>query len=194
MLSILLKYGPWRDALLAAWECRCAGVKRRKDSQRQRAVRLLQVLRATCTGMHGKLSEVLPWIESLGYNISHVGGPLPTLSRWKVLRPVAVGHRQALELGKCVSKAATGVKRLAQGVAETRTAVRHLIQLVKLADRIGKVPGPLSCHDWMREHESIVGAFRDVPVQGLLPRTVCLMAGGLGFGALGQRDFRSAGE
>ena len=169
LLSILLKYDPWRDTWLASWECGSAGVK---GSCRQRAARLLHALIATCKKMHGKLNEVLPWIESVGYNISHVSGPLPTLSRWGVLRPVLDGQKRgALQLGKYVDKQTTGLKRVAKGFAETSRAVHNLTQLVKLADRIGHVSCPRSCHDWLEQHDSIVAAIGQEQVPGLLPRT-----------------------
>jgi len=78
IISIQLKYGPWRDALLSEWKaCRRADVK-------DRSSRLFELLVGACTRMDGV--DVHAWSLNLGHCISYVNSPLVALSRWGILK------------------------------------------------------------------------------------------------------------
>ena len=76
IISLLLKYGYWRDALrkvfydvLGQWS------GREVVSLRTRAEFCLEVLRKLCVAMSGVVSQ--PWIDNVGYTIGFCGGLVP---------------------------------------------------------------------------------------------------------------------
>lgn len=142
MLSVQLKYGPWRDVFLAEWSARSEafGVPVFRRTVQQRARLLLQALRAMCQRMDGYDDSV--WLQSLGKNISHASGPLATLNRLKVVFPCS-DHR-SLHLG-------LKRKRLCSGAQDTSRACLKLTAWVRLADEC-VVNAPKTCQDWITEH------------------------------------------
>ena len=76
LVSILLKYGPWRDALFRSYK----KVKREFGRQgvQDRAQFILEILEETCRAMDGIVPDA--WIDNLGHNMSHCSGPVPTLT------------------------------------------------------------------------------------------------------------------
>ena len=138
-----LKYGPWRNALV---EQRISMASKRKRSQQKygcldvpgRARMLVGVMKATCRQMHAS-DEDAAWVESLGRNISHVSGPLATMSRLAILHKAkknATGFKH-LDLGRDrVSR------RVCSGREESVVAQARVEAQVRLADAIGAPPGP----------------------------------------------------
>lgn len=168
LISILLKYGPWRDALLAAYK-QTRGVPARLDVH-ARAERILDILISTCEAMDGVIPEA--WIEHLGHSVSHCSGPVPMLTSWQVLRPVACGRLgvKKLRFGK-----QPRFKRVCRGKYERAKAVEHIARYVRMADEIGDLHAPRTCQDWVDSHERVVGMLQKqgksgVRLQARLPQ------------------------
>ena len=150
LLSISLKYGPWRDALLSAYRevsRRRQGVRARGGGGSSRASFILDVLSATCVAM----SEVIPeaWIKHLGYNISHCQGPVPTLSKLGVIRPAACSASGRSGVKMLLFGKQRRFKRLFAGAAERRLALRRVGAYTELADDIGDLAAPRTCQEWV---------------------------------------------
>ena len=149
LVSILLKYGPWRDALFCAykkvkWEFGRPGVQ-------DRAQFILEILKQTCQAMHGIVPDV--WIEHLGHNVWHCSGPVPTLTRLGVLRSVkgsGPGVRK-MHFGK-----QSRFKRFCRGVEERALALQRIAKYISVADKIGDLAGPRTCQEWIDSNASLV--------------------------------------
>ena len=155
LFSILLKYGPWRNALLVAYE-NTKAVRGRIDVQ-ARAERILNALLSTCEAMNGVIPEA--WIQHLGHNVTHCSGPVPTLTSLRVLRPAACGRSgvKKLRFGKQLR-----FKRVCHGQRERGQALDRIAQYVKVADEIGDLEAPRTCQDWVESNEKLVGLLKGV--------------------------------
>ena len=148
LLSVQLKYGPWREALMASWRSGVRALPGGAKSLQQarvdaRAKFLVKVLRDMCASMEGKDDKA--WVASLGRGVSHIGGPLATLNRLKILRPSS-GKHLVLGVGK------GSKRRLCSGVQECQVAAGKLRTCVKLADETIVPKAPRSCRGWVDEH------------------------------------------
>ena len=155
LISIMLKYKPWRTPLLKL--CRKFLPSRGSGSQGviARARLLLKVLKNLCREMDGS-TEVCAWGASLGRGVARATGPLAFLNSLGVLKP-ANGTRRPLQLGGGKELKS---KRLCQGVRECQVAVRRLTTWVRLADALGAPPGPKTCLEWVTCHRNAVRQFR----------------------------------
>ena len=92
-VSILSKYGPFKNCLYAAW---------RHDRKGKRwQSRVLSIIGKACVA-YSKLSseQIDPWITHCGRNVSHHMGPLPLCRRLGVLVSCPKSSRHALMMGK----------------------------------------------------------------------------------------------
>lgn len=147
VLSVQLKYGPWRDAFVKCWARIAKGEEFRGLGEQGRARILVKALQSMCRQMHGCDDSV--WNESLGKNISHVNGPLATLSRLGILKKVQQRRsrvRSVLKLGKMGT-----LRRLCSGVLEMASAKAKVLRWVKLASEC-HVDAPRTCQAWVAEH------------------------------------------
>ena len=81
-LGVMMKYGPWRDAMVNAWK-KVAKQQGFRRSDVRSCVRILtEALRRTCMDMDCVNTRTLrPWLELFGRSISYANGPLVTLNR-----------------------------------------------------------------------------------------------------------------
>lgn len=147
-LSVQIKYGPWREALMVSWRSGVRALPGGAKSLQQasvdvRAKFLVKVLRDMCARMQGKDDKA--WVASLGRGVSHVSGPLATLNRLRILRP-SPGKHLMLGMGQ------GSKRRLCSGVREFQVAAGKLRTFVKLADEAIVPKAPRSCRDWVDEH------------------------------------------
>ena len=146
---ILLKYGPWRQALLDAWKARVT----RGLSADDRARSLMESLAMACHAMHGVDDEA--WISNLGRNVSHCSGPLIVLKRLGLLTNSSTG----LCLGKSVRK-----------VCKNASVLKRIVKWVHLADELGSWGvGPRTCHEWVAAHDRLLEVFGRHDIEGLRP-------------------------
>ena len=157
LVSIHLKYGPWKDAFIKAF--RCAGVC--GGGAQARASRLLAVLQETCRAMHNRVDEQAPWVENVGHCISFVSGPLAFLTRLGVLQRAARGD---LLLGM---PGPNSMRRLCNAREQPRI-VAELSAWVHLADALGEPMAPQTCQEWVTAQRCTVDIFRQNPVKGMV--------------------------
>ena len=149
LISIQLKYGPWRDALATSWACRRKereGVKGRAE----RAAFIVELLQDVCRAMDRVVIDA--WVDNLGRNISHAAGPVPTMHRLGILKGAVAKHK-ILRYAKGGGRA----KRLCVGreIGRSRTLVGKVIDLV---DTVGDVRAPRTCREWVEVHERVLAA------------------------------------
>ena len=157
LVSIQLKYGPWRDVFVKqrVQMSRSSGSGDRSGSgapASARAERLIDALAATRLHMQSISDDI--WEESLGKNISYVCGPLAWLTQVGVLKTCPRGHKRRLTLGRTASK------RLCAGVPERKNAESMLLRWVGLADAC-EVQPPSTREQWVAEHERLNQVFDD---------------------------------
>jgi hypothetical protein len=156
LISIMLKYRPWRVKLFSIWqqhhasESGCLGV-----TVCERAKLLLKVLRRLCEEMDGR-REVQVWGATLGRGVARAAGPLAFLNRLSVLLTPSQSARP-LMLGGGASLAP---KRLCRGVRESHKAVQKLTRWVNLADALGAPCGPKTCAEWVDQHKDALQKFK----------------------------------
>ena len=139
-------------------KCWCAGVRALPGGDKSlqqatvdwRAKFLVQVLRGMCVSMVG--TDDKAWVASLGRGVSHVGGPLATLNRLKILRRSS-GKHLVLGAGK------GSKRRLCSGVRELQAAATKLRASVKLADATLVSKAPRTCQEWVQEHFRLHAVF-----------------------------------
>ena len=152
-LGVVMKYGPWRDAMVNAWKevAKQQGFRRSDVSSRVRI--LTEALRRTCMDMDGV--DTLPWSESLGRNISHAAGPLVTLNRLGILttkkRHV---HSRLVQVG-CDEG-----RWLCAGVLAITQAHAKVSRWVRLSDAC-QVTAPRTCKGWVSEYIRVNQIFQD---------------------------------
>lgn len=145
LIVVMLKYGPWREAFIAAWQAasKSSGVAVAELHRQQRARLLLRALQGMCQRMNGVDDEL--WRTSLGRNISHINGPLATLIGFGVVFrcPGARGLWLGLQS-----------KRLCRSLRERNRALQRLSRWVALADDC-TWQAPRTCQDWVAEHSKL---------------------------------------
>ena len=113
-VSILSKYGPFKDSLYAAWRNDCKG--KRWQS------RVLRIIGKACVAFSNlSCEQIEPWITHCGRNVSHHMGPLPLCRRLRVLVSCSRTSKHALIMGKD-----TRPVRLAMSFQEKAIACRKL--------------------------------------------------------------------
>ena len=162
IISIQLKYGPWRDALVVAWKRHCKdgeGVIGRAG----RAAFIVKLLKHVCQAMH--MASLDAWVDNLGLNIGYVAGPVPTLHRLGILKAVA-GKRGRGVL--CYSKERRGrAKRLCVGFDEHARARALVGKFIDLSDAVGDVKAPRTCREWVEVQQNIVDRMTEIKPPGM---------------------------
>jgi len=157
LVSVQLKYAPWREALMAAWRSGVRALPGGGKSLQQatanvRARFFVKVLRDMCANMVGMDDQA--WVASLGHSVSHVSGPLATLNRLGILRPTS---KQGLALG--MGKGSR--RRLCSGVRELRAAAAKLGAYSKLSQETSVPKAPRTYQDWVDEHFRLDAIFTE---------------------------------
>ena len=142
IISLLLKYGYWRDALrkvfydvLRQWS------GREVVSPRSRAEFCLEVLRQLCVAMSGVVSQ--PWIDNVGYKIGFCSGPVPFLTNTvAVIKPTTRANTLRFGLGY-------DWKELRTSAADTEASLKKIERLVTIGDVVAKQPAPRTCLEWI---------------------------------------------
>ena len=94
-VSIMPKYGPYKDLLLQAWKSRSQGV------QPQILCHALATIKQACREYAKLSSDIIdPWIEHCARNVSHHMGPLPLCRRLHVVVSCSANHPEAMYMGK----------------------------------------------------------------------------------------------
>ena len=159
LLSIELKYGPWRDALVRAHRevaLEWAQAQRplpEKTDLRDRARFIYQVLVRLCMTMDGVVPEA--WIKHMGHNISHCSGPVPMLTKMGVIRRAAQSMVSGGQGVMCFGKLPR-YKRFCCNIAERSRALRQISHHVALADELGDVQAPRTCAEWVVINAGVV--------------------------------------
>ena len=157
-----MKYGPWRDALTAAWVSECHGREGVHD-RAERAALIVKLLKEVCRAMDRV--RVDAWVDNLGHNISHVSGPVPTMHRLDILNRAAAGHATL-----CYGKDGGRGKRLCVGRGEGHA--RALVgKVIELADEVGDMRAPRTCREWVEVQERVVAAAKVIKPPGMMTRT-----------------------
>ena len=168
IVSILLKYGPWRDALLAAFKkiqaARCGRLG--ELDVEARAELILDILIATCEAMGGVIPTA--WIEHLGHNVSHCAGPVPFLTSLRVLRPA--GRCGRLGVKKFLFGKQRRWKRVCRGKIERAQALQRIARYVKVADEVGDLQAPKTCQDWVESNDTVLGLLKGLGMSGVRRR------------------------
>lgn len=89
VLSVLGKYGPWKDKLLAAW-LRSGRPRKGELPLERRAAIISGVLRSACQDMSGE--HLADWVQNCGRSVTHHSGFLPMLVRLRLIRPSLRGE------------------------------------------------------------------------------------------------------
>lgn len=184
VLSVQGKYGPWRDALLQAWQSSngsrqavsrsCRAVKLSKLSSHQRALNILPIIQKAALQMHNSDQEA--WIRNCGRNVSKVLGWLPLLDRIG-----AIKHR---DLVPKVHRA--GLKQLTFGALQgdylwlpngTAPVLAAVALLCEAGDILRKVlhPPPRTCSGWLQKYKDAVAALTPLGAPGLTKTATYVM-------------------
>ena len=172
LLSMHMKYGPWKVALIDSWKESC-GVAMSRRPRRDRAVRLLRVLRSMCSARHASVDDA-PWVTSVGKNVSHCSGALAMCLALGVIKKIQKKTRAKLSRAR-VGRVAesrrpsrlTSPAILRLGVRgnlyrlcslrESGGAVQKLQSWVALADGLGEIVAPRTCRQWISEYKRLHG-------------------------------------
>jgi len=152
LLGIMLKYGPWRDAMVHAWRSIQEQQGFHGSDVGGRARILTETLRLMCKDMAGV--DDTPWSESLGRNISHATGPLATLARLGILTK----RKQHLHACRLQVGHTSAVRWLCSGVLAITQARSKVARWVRLADAC-QVRAPRTCKEWVSEHDRVNQVF-----------------------------------
>ena len=161
-VSIMSKYGPYKDLLLQAWESKGQEVK---------GIRLaLAIIKQACR-KYAKLSSNIidPWIEHCGRNVSHHMGPLPLCRRLGVVVSCSANHPEAMYMGKDAKPV-----RLASTFQENSRAIFKLQQVSNFMKQVADVrcQGVVkSCADWVSFTEGLLAAMHSTKPPGLASGT-----------------------
>jgi len=174
LLSMHLKYAPWKAALSLAWKesSSMAVFRSRPRSPDARAARLLHVLRRVCAARSNQGGDA-PWAASVGKNVSHCSGPLATCVALGVIKKVGKAKKSKAKeqtpkvpqvRGVAVSRSSTClVLRLGVGsgcyrlctIGESIVARRRLRSWVALADGVGEIIAPRTCQQWISAYTRV---------------------------------------
>ena len=168
VLLVQAKYGPFRDAMMAAFRskdyCRftvhnCSKVQ----GCRLRAEMLLQVLCKAVRQSSGQ--NFTAWVANCGRNVSHHSGFIPMLRRFNVLR---TARRHDVE--KFTFHGPTQYA-LCASAGGSRKAIRKLESLITFADAAAevmfKVQGPGTCRAWCSLYTQLLEAVGQHPSPGM---------------------------
>ena len=169
IISIQLKYGPWRDALVVVWK------RHRKEGEgvigrAGRAAFIVKLLKCLCQAMH--MVSMDAWVDNLGLNIGYVCGPVPTLQRLGILKKAVTGKRGrgVLCFSTKENKRGQRAKRLCVGIDE-HTRARALVgKLIDLSDAVGDVKAPRTCREWVEVQQQIVDKMVEIKPPGMAKR------------------------
>ena len=167
-VSIMSKYGPYKDLLLQAWESRGQGVQ---QQQGQRSLRhALAFIKQACREYAKLSSDIInPWIEHCGRNVSHHMGPLPLCRRLGVVVSCSVSHPQAMYMGKNAKPV-----RLASTFQENSHAIFKLQRVSQFMKQVADVRSRgvvKSCADWISFTTGILEAMNTTKPPGLTSGT-----------------------
>ena len=169
-VSIMSKYGPYKDLLLQAWESRGQGVQQQQGHQSLRHA--LAIIKQACKEYAKLSSDIInPWIEHCGRNVSHHMGPLPLCRRLGVVVSCSASHPQAMYMGKNAKPV-----RLASTFQENSRAIFKLQRvsnfMKQVADVRSRSRGVVkSCADWVSFTTGILDAMRTTKPPGLTSGT-----------------------
>lgn len=175
LLSIHIKYGHWKEALVTAWRrdgggvavsrCQGSGLAS-EDSEHARAVRLLRVLRGMCKAQHDAgPADDKAWVASVGKHVTHCTGPLAICIALGVVKKLGkvdkAKRRRSAASRRPVASRRFGVLRLGvygntyrlSSLLEGVVAVKRLRTWVALADRIGAMAAPRTCRQWISAYK-----------------------------------------
>ena len=144
LVSIKLKYGPWRRKLEQVYqeEIRQAQWRARRTNRHHRAKFVLHLLQRTAREMHGQVHA--PWALNVGSNIGFCSGPVPYLTSLGVMASAKHGAKHALVFGKHGKR-----KRVCDGAIEVARPLQKLVKLATVADELSRLPAPRTCKDWI---------------------------------------------
>ena len=155
-VSIMSKYGPFKDKLFTAWRESAAVRQGVKGSAESAAVcqgvkrshsHLLKIIGQACIA-YSKLSseEVEPWITHCGRNVSHHMGPLPICKRLGILVACSRASSHGIIMGKD-----TQPVRLASTFQEKAIASLRLQRISTFMQAINESRcqgGATTCRHW----------------------------------------------
>ena len=153
LVSLQLKYGPWRDALLEVYKqhsSRCPGVK---GLCRQRANFILDLLQEVCLRMDGVKCDA--WHRNVSHRLWFTSGPASFLARLRILLPA-----RKLGLQLRFMKNNTIRKRLCHSRAEVAAAVSQLELHIRAADDCAALPAPRTCAEWIESASGCASVLR----------------------------------
>ena len=171
LLSMHMKYGPWKVALMDSWKEFCGVAVSRRP--RDRAVRLLRALRRMCSARNALVDDK-PWVTSVGRNVSHCAGALAVCLTLGVIKKIQKKTRAKLSRAR-VGRVAESRRpsRLASlaflrlgvhgtcyrlcSLRESGGAVQKLQSWVALADGLGEIVAPRTCRQWISEYKRLHG-------------------------------------
>ena len=166
-VSIMSKYGPYKDLLLQAWKSRGHCHWKLGPQVLRHA---LAIIKQACREYAKLSSDIIdPWIEHCGRNVSHHMGPLPLCRRLGVVVSCSANHPQAMYLGKNAKPV-----RLASTFQENRHAIFQLQQVSKFMEHVANLRrrGVVkSCAEWVSFTTDLLEAMRSTKPPGLTKGT-----------------------
>ena len=153
-LALALKYGPWRLEFLKQWQqLRSRGVRGGRVALL--ALALDATFRAMCRD-----ESCDAWICNVGFQQSHVSGPVPLFHHLGMLASA--------------SKDEPGAVKVRNGKWKRLTCANAHVQLEKwvaLADEVGHRAAPRTCRQWVDEHVLLHNTVVRHKVRGLRNRS-----------------------
>ena len=147
LLSMHLKYNPWKVALFKAWNnITCGVVASRSLAKRARVGRLRRVLRSMCTSRNNMGRYDAPWTCTVGRHVTHCSGPLAICIALGIIQKAPAGPLR-LGVGTCRYKLC-GLRQV---------ALRRLETWVNLADSVCDVRAPKTCQEWIDANRELHG-------------------------------------
>ena len=162
LISIMLKYKPWRTRLLRAWKQLASKPKSGRQSVSSRASALLRALCKLCVDMDRR-QDVRVLGANLGRGVARAAGPLALLNRLGVLKNVQ-DHNKSVSTLMLGGGEELRAKRVCQGVWERKDAMGKLRRWVRLADALGDPVAVRTCKEWVQAHQKCLAKFREARV------------------------------
>ena len=156
LVSIMLKYGPWKEALHQSW-----GESQKKSGvwcPEERAHRLQSVLIKVVKNMSHKSADD-EWASNIGNNVSHHSGPLAFLQRCKIITKCYNGRGEHVVLGKCEQK-----YRISS--SSDKKVLKVLAQYVQVADILAQAGVPRCLADWEAEVTNLASKIKECGAPG----------------------------
>jgi hypothetical protein len=194
LLSLMGKYGPWRDALYSAWKenVRLQGSRSTPESRSQRALKLIHLALETLNNSRvqesGGSNSLKVWIDNCGRGVQHVLGFLPLLgtTHLGILRHATKKDAEASK--KSSSQTAhpkvkptkeSSAKLLHLGCADgtyvclpavqQQRSLHELGKLAQAADAISAILAhpPRTCKEWLGAFQTTQGKVFPLNATGL---------------------------